>query len=100
MKLNLFVSYERLKLIIFEQLIEKLTLSNDKCSFLENLNPLYYYQYQYFKDKFYDEINKDLELIEKFWMFFLNLENKNPLNFNEIFKIDFDIMNTKNKIEK
>ena len=102
MKLNLFekFSYERLKLIISEQLIEKLTLPNEKCSFLENLNPSYYYQYQYFKDKFYDEINKDLELIEKFWMFFSNLENKNPLNFNEIFKNVFEIMNTKNKIEK
>ena len=102
MKLNLFekFSYERLKLIISEQLIEKLTLPNEKCSFLENLNPSYYYQYQFFKDKFYNEINKDLELIEKFWMFFSNIENKNPLNFNEIFKIVFDIKKTKKRIEK
>ena len=102
MKLNLFekFSYERLKLIISEQLIEKLTLPNEKCSFLENLNPSYYYQYQFFKEKFYNEINKDLELIEKFWMFFSNIENKNPLNFNEIFKIVFDIKKTKKRIEK
>ncbi len=91
---------ERLKIMISQKLIEKLKKKNEYCSNLEDLNTTFFYKYDFNKRKFYEEINKDLELTEDFWKIFSKKENKSIIDFNNVFKISEQIMISKSNVEK
>ena len=101
MKLKLQEKFflKRLKIEISKKLIEKLKYPNEICEHLEELNPSYYYIYDFYKEKFYNSIFKDLELLKIFWKKFSYRENKLIINYNEIFKITEKIILCKIKIE-
>ena len=91
---------ERLKIAISNKLIEKLKKENEICNNLSDLNPSYFYKYDFFKRKFYNEIMLDLDLTEQFWKIFSKKENKSIIDFNQVFKISEKIMISKQNVEK
>ena len=90
---------ERLKLMISQKLVEKLKKENESCLNLEDLNTTFFYKYEFFKSKFYEEIMKDLQLTEEFWTIFSKKENKSIIDFNQVFKKAEQIMISKSNVE-
>ena len=101
-KMNLMehFAFERLKFAINLKAKEKLKGIGELTDSLENLNMSYYYKYEYLKEKFYEEIFKDLELTNKFWKIYSKNENEEPIDFNYVFGITEKIKICKGNIEK
>ena len=93
-------TFERLKIIISKTFFEKLKPANEPVFNLVDLNCSYYYKYNYYKEKFFNEIIRDLELNEKFWKLYSRKDNKNIYDFNLIFKTTEKIMITKKNVTK
>jgi len=91
--------FKRLKIAISKKLVEKLKYANETCENLDELNPSHYYKYEYYKEKFYSSIFKDLELLKTFWKKFSYNENKSVIDYNEIYKLTEKIMLCKSEIE-
>ena len=92
-------AFERLKISICEKLVEKLKGKREFVDNLEGLNITYYFKYEHLKEKFIEEIFKDLELTIKFWKFYSKNENEEPIDFNYVFGITEKIKVCKNKVE-
>ena len=93
-------TFERLKIIISKTFFEKLKPPNEPVFNLIDLNTSYYYKYNYYKNKFFNEILRDLELNQKFWKLYSKKDNKNLFDFNLIFKTTEKIMITKKNVTK
>ena len=91
--------YKRLKITISKKLFEKFKYANEVCEHLDELNPSYYYKYEYYKEQFYNSIFKDLELLKTFWEKFSVRENNNVIDYNEIYLLTEKIMLCKLEIE-
>ena len=102
LKMNLMeqFAFERLKFAINQKSAEKLKGIGELTDSLENLNMSIYFRYEYLKEKFYDEIFKDLELTSKFWKIYSKTENEEPIDFNNVFGITEKIKICKGNIEK
>ena len=94
-------SFERLKLKISKTLIENLKEPNEQCDSVEDLDVTLYFKYEYLRQYFIDEINKDVHLSLDFWIMFYNSKkNQNyTIDFNNIFLLSNKIRKTKKKIE-
>jgi PAS domain S-box-containing protein len=103
MKLNIYeqFSFTRLKFLISKTLVDKLKPPNEACPNLEDLNCSLYFKYNDLSRKFFEEINKDINLSLEFWKCFkVYNETRRPLDFNKIFSLTDNIRLTKNKIDK
>ena len=101
-KMNLSEKFllERLKIMIFLKLKEKLNSNKEPCKKLKNLDLTYYFKYIYYENLFYLEIKNDLKLSEEFWKIFSKKYNDSIIDFNKVFKQTEKIMNSKNKIKE
>lgn len=94
-------SFVRLHYQISKALIEKLKPSSEGCHQLEDLNTTLYFKYEDLSQKFFDEINNDINLSLEFWKSFKqHNETSRAIDFNKIFHLTDKIRITKNKIEK
>ena len=93
-------AFERLKIAIDFKLKEKLKGTKEFIDNLEGLNVTYYFEYEYLKEKFINEIFNDLNLTIQFWKIYSKKENNEPIDFNYVFGITEKIKLCKNKVEK
>jgi PAS domain S-box-containing protein len=103
MKLSIIeqFSFSRLRFLISKTFVDKLKPPNEGCPILEDLNCSLYFKYNDLSRKFYEEINRDINLSLEFWKCFkIYNETGRPLDFNKIFSLTDNIRLTKIKIEK
>ena len=94
-------SLARLNIQISKALISKLKPPNDPCPELENLDISQYYKYDFLSQKFFEEINNDINLSLEFWNSFADplKEYNKKLDFNKIFELTDKIRISKQNIE-
>ena len=76
-------AFKRLSFAIEKIFVEKLKGQNEPCFTLEDLNVSYYFKYEQLSNKFYSEINKDVNFLIKFWESFIK-EMNDTSNYNNV----------------
>ena len=99
-------AFKRLSFAIEKIFVEKLKGQNEPCFTLEDLNVSYYFKYEQLSNKFYNEINKDVNFLIKFWESFIkdvndgiitnrninnNNNNNNSMNYDDRIKTSDEI---------